>query len=70
MVHFMKRFAVYSLILASNLWRLSADCLTDEMLDDNDGKAYSWSLNSEYSSSCTFTGLPPYCRPSICCLKL
>ena len=26
---------------------------------------YSWSLNSEYSSSPTFTGLPPYFAPSI-----
>ena len=28
-------------------------------------KAYSWSLNSEYSSSPTFTGDPPYCNPSV-----
>ena len=69
MVQLMRRFAVYSLILASNLWRSSVDSATHVMVDYA-GKAYSWSLNSEYSSSCTFTGLPPYYRPSISRLRL
>jgi len=49
----------YSLILASSLLYISTSPSIRRRVMN---VTYSWSLNSEYSSSPTFTGLPPYCR--------
>lgn len=52
----------YSLILARILYAVLAIAFMSAI--SNDAATHSWSLNKWYSSSPTFTGLPPYYRTS------